>query len=219
MIEQPTDVGMMQCLGGRRVTVALGNIRIRHEQFNQRLQMRILKARDELGQRPPQFAYILGRLRQVVGEVDLGFRHAPQFVNRQLKPILVFVDQALDLEKVILLEAEDELIDVVPHLGFNLPRAVCQDQCQIGLAVFLRLNLLRRHHEARGNDLVLLITTFGYEELFHEPPPNRWCRTQRLKAHVCYRNYRHARGHALIRILCAAHLKVESPRNAPLAPG
>src|ERR1700681_1042420 len=173
MVEQSSDVGMMQRLGRRRVAVALGDLRIRHEQFDQSLEVRILKGCDKLAQRSPEFADILGCLGQVVSEIDFGLCHAAEFVDGQLKSILVFVDQTLDLEEVVLLEAEDKLIDVVPHFGFELAAAISQDQGQIRLAIFLSLYLLRGHYEAGGNDFILLITTFGDKKLFHEPPLNR----------------------------------------------
>ena len=66
--------------------------------------MRILKPGNKLRQRPPEFANIFGGLGKIVGEIDLGFFHAPQLVNRQLKTILIFIDQTLDFEKIILLE-------------------------------------------------------------------------------------------------------------------
>ena len=171
---------MMKGLGRGSIAVALGNLRVRHEQFDQRLQVRILERGHKLRQRSPEFADVLGGLGQVVGEVDIAFFHAPQLVNRELKTILVLVDEPFDLEKVVLLEGEDEFVDVIPHLGFDLAAAIGQDQRQIRLAIFLGLHLLRRHDEAGGDDLVFLLGTLGDEKLFHEPPRNRlaaWLQT------------------------------------------
>ncbi len=77
-------------------------------------------------------------------------------MNGELKAILVLVDQPFDLEEVVLLEDADEILDVVPHLGFDLSAAIAQNQRQVRLSILLRLHLLRRHHEAGGNDLVFL---------------------------------------------------------------
>src|SRR5208337_5265721 len=134
VIEQSADVGMMKRLGGGGVAVALGDLGVGHEQFHQRLQLRILERGDKLGQRPPELADVLGGFRQVVGEVDLSFFHAPQLVNGELKAILVLVDESLDLEEVFLLEDVDEFFDVVPHLGFDLAGAIGQGQSQVRLA-------------------------------------------------------------------------------------
>ncbi len=106
MIKQSADVGMMKGLRRRSIAVALGNFRVRHEQFDQRLQVRILERRHKLRQRSPEFTDVLGGLGQVVGEVDIAFFHAPQLVNRELKTILVLVDQPFDLEKVVLFEGD-----------------------------------------------------------------------------------------------------------------
>jgi len=122
----------------------------------------------KLRQRSPEFADVLGGLGQVVGEVDLSFFHAAQLVNGELKTILILIDEPLDLEKVVLLEGEDEFFDVVPHFGFDLARAICQGQRQVRLAIFFCLHLLRRHHEAGRDDLVFLLATFGDKKLFHE---------------------------------------------------
>ena len=162
---------MVKRLGRGSIAVALGNFRVRHEQFDQRFQVRILERGHKLRQRSPEFADVFGGLGQVVGEVDIALVHAPQLVNRELKTILVLVDEALDLEKVVLLEDGDEFVDVVPHLGFDLAAAIRQDQGQIRLAIFFGLHLLRRHHEAGGDDLVFLLRTFGDEELFQAAQP------------------------------------------------
>jgi hypothetical protein len=66
-------------------------------------------------------------VRQIVGEIDFRFFHAAQLVNRKLKSILVFVDEPFNLEKVVLLEGENEFVDVVPHLGFDLAGAIGED--------------------------------------------------------------------------------------------
>src|ERR1035437_7855619 len=48
VIEQSADVGMMKRLGRGGIAVALGDLRIRHEQFDQRLEVRILEGSDKL---------------------------------------------------------------------------------------------------------------------------------------------------------------------------
>ena len=118
----------------------------------------------------PELANVFCCLGKIVGEIDFAFLHAPQLVDGELETVLVFVDQSLDLEEIILLERIEKFLDVVPHLGFDLPRPVAKSQCQVRLAILFRLHLLRHHHEARGDHFVFLLGTFGDEELFHEPP-------------------------------------------------
>ena len=78
-----------------------------------------------------------------------------------LEAVLVFVDQALDLEEVILLEGVENFFDVVPHLGFDLAAAVAEGERQIGLAGFLGLDLLGDHDKSGGDDLVFVLGAVG----------------------------------------------------------
>src|SRR5258708_6839333 len=94
----------MQRLGGRSVAVGGGDLRVRHEGLDKRLQMRIAEGGDKAGESLPEFVYILRGLGQVVGEVDFGFTELAQLVDRELETVLILVDEALDLQEVILLE-------------------------------------------------------------------------------------------------------------------
>src|SRR4029077_11660352 len=49
VIQQATDISMMQCFRGWRIAVGLRNFRIGHESLNQPLQMLVLKARYKVG--------------------------------------------------------------------------------------------------------------------------------------------------------------------------
>src|SRR5271165_6306522 len=98
--------------------------------------MGILKRGYKFGQRSPEFADVLGGFGEVIGEIDFRLFHAAELVNGELKTILVFVDQPLDLEKVVLLESENEFVDVIPHFGFDLAAAVGENQSQVGIAIF-----------------------------------------------------------------------------------
>src|SRR5271155_5952744 len=93
--------------------------------------MRILKRSDELGQRLPEFVNILCGLGKIVGEFDFRFAELAQFVDGELETVFVFVDEAFDLEKIVLLENVEDLIHVVPHLGFELPAAVAESEREI----------------------------------------------------------------------------------------
>src|SRR5580698_1266919 len=127
----------MQSLGGGGVAVGLGNLRVSHESLDQSFEMGIAKGSNESRQGLPQLADILGRFGQVIGEIDLGVAQATQFVNRDLEAVLVFVEQAFDLEEVVLLEGVDRVLDVIPHLGFDLTGSITQDERQIGLSSLL----------------------------------------------------------------------------------
>src|ERR1700678_3453520 len=124
VIEQAADVGVMQRLGGGSIPISSSDLRIGHEGLYQRLEMKILKCGDKIGKRLPELVNVSRCLGKIVGEFDLRFAQLSQFVDCELEAALVFVDQALDLEKVILLEDVEHLFHVVPHLGLELAAAV-----------------------------------------------------------------------------------------------
>ena len=72
-------------------------------------------------------------------------------MDGDLKSVVVFVEQAFDLDEVFLLKGAEGILDVVPHLGFELTGTVAKCQSQVRLAGFLGLDLLGNHHKA-GND-------------------------------------------------------------------
>ena len=167
VIEQAADVGVMQGLGGGGIAVGGGDFRIGHESLHQRLEMRILKRRDEAGQSLPEFVDVFGGLGKVVGEIDFGFAQLAQLVDSELKAILVFVDEAFDLEEVILLEGVENFFDVVPHFGFELAAAVAESEREVGLAGFLGLDLLADDDEGGSDDLVFVARAIADVEVFH----------------------------------------------------
>ncbi len=125
------------------------------------LRLRILKTGYKIGQRLPQFANIFRGLGQIIGEIYFRISQATQLVNRDLKAVLVFVDQPFDFQEVVLLEGVESLLDVVPHLGFDLAAAVAQSQREVRLTGFLWFDLLGDDYEAGSDDLIFVITAFG----------------------------------------------------------
>src|SRR6266576_4844571 len=168
MVEEPANVCVMQGLGGRGVPVSMCNLRIGHESFNQRLQVRILQSADEIPQGLPQFVNVLGGFRKVVSEVDFAVAQSTDFVNRELKAILVLVEETFDLEEVVLFKSVECILDVVPHLGFDLSAAITQDKSEIRFARLLGLHLLRHHHKGGSNDLIFLLGAVADEKFLHE---------------------------------------------------
>jgi hypothetical protein len=82
-------------------------------------------------------------------------------VNRDLKTVLIFIQQAFDLEEVILFEGINRVLDVIPHFGLELAGAITEDQRQIGFSSFLRLNLFRNDYKTRSDDFVFVVTAVG----------------------------------------------------------
>src|SRR5208337_5139075 len=121
----------MEGLGGWSVAVSGGNFRVGHEGLHQRLEMRILDRGDEVAQGLPELVNVFGGLGKIVGEVNLGFTQLAQLVDGELEAVLVLVDQTLDFEEVILLESLEDLLDVVPHFGFDLAAAVPESEGEV----------------------------------------------------------------------------------------
>ena len=133
---------------------------------------------DEARQGLPELADVFGGLGEVVGEVDFGFSQAAQFVDGELEAVLVLVDQALDLDEVVLIEGVDGILDVVPHLGFDVAAAIAEGQSQVGFTGLLGLDLLGNHHEARSDDLVFVLDAVGNEKFLHRLRPVTRSRVQ-----------------------------------------
>src|SRR4029077_6552975 len=180
MIEQAANIGVVQGLGGWSHAIRLGNFGIGHEGLNQRLEVNILKAGDIAGQRLPQLADVFRSLGQVIGEIDFRIPETTELMDSDLKSILVFVEQALDLDEVILLESVQGILHVVPHLGFDVAGAITERQRQVRFTRFFGLHLFDDDDEARGNDFVFVLDTIAYKEVFHD----EWCRRLRKLAPV-----------------------------------
>ena len=90
-------------------------------------------------------------------------------MDGDLKTVLISVQKPLHLQEIVLLEGVEGVLNVVPHLGFDLAGTVAQSERQIRLARLLGLHLLGYHHEAGCDDLVFLLGTIADEEIFHEP--------------------------------------------------
>ena len=89
-------------------------------------------------------------------------------MDRDLEPVLVLIEQALDFEEVILIEGVDGIFDVVPHLGFDLAATVGENQRQVRLSALLGLDLLGTDDKSGGDDLVFEAGTIREEEIFHD---------------------------------------------------
>src|SRR6202142_172294 len=149
VIEQSADISMVQSLGGGSIAVGFGNVGVSHEGFDQRPEMGVLKRSDEGCQGLPEFADVFGGFWQVVREVNLRLSQTAKFVNGDLEPVLIFVEQALDLEEIVLLEGVDGVLDVIPHLGFNLAGTITEGQRKVGFSGLLRFDLFGNNHKTR----------------------------------------------------------------------
>src|SRR2546427_498362 len=89
-------------------------------------------------------------------------------MDGELKPILVLVDQAFDFEEIILLEGLENVVNVIPHLSFQLAGAVSHGEGQIRFAGLFRLDLLSDDNKGRSDDLVLVADAVANVEVLHE---------------------------------------------------
>src|SRR6266496_1785864 len=129
--------------------------------------MRISERLHEFHQRSPQLINVLGGFRKVIGKIDFGVRHSSELVDRQLKTVLILVEQPFDLQKVFLLEGVDGVFHVVPHLGFDLSATVGESQREIRLTGLFWLYLFYGDDEAGSDYLVLKARTIREEEILH----------------------------------------------------
>jgi hypothetical protein len=88
-------------------------------------------------------------------------------VDGKLETLLVFIDEALDLEEIVLLKSIEHFLDVIPHFCFELAAAITECEREVRLAGFLRFDLLGYHDERRGNDFIFVANAIADVEIFH----------------------------------------------------
>src|SRR4051794_37802116 len=88
-------------------------------------------------------------------------------MDRELETAIVFIDEAADLDEIVLFELIDGFGDAVPHLGFDLASAVSQGKRKVRVAVLLRLYLLGSNNEGGRDVLVLTLGGLVDKEFFH----------------------------------------------------
>ena len=94
---------------------------------------------------------------------QLAFEHA----DGELKASVVAVENALDPDDVVDVEAFRGGSHVVPHLGRDLAAAIGKREIEVRLTVFLRLQLLRSNQETGADDLVFLLRGIADVDFFH----------------------------------------------------
>src|SRR5580704_1510756 len=77
VIQQTTNVSVVQGLGRRSIAVGLCDLRVGHERLNQRPEVRILEACDKRREGLPKLVDILGGFREIVGKIYLRFPQLP----------------------------------------------------------------------------------------------------------------------------------------------
>src|SRR5581483_2924433 len=180
VIEQPTDVRVVQGLGRRSGSVRNRHLWIVHEGLNQAFQVWVFEAVNKLRQRAPELVNVFGGFREIICELYFYFVQAPQLVDRQLEAVVVLVDQAFDFDEVVLLEAIDAIGNVVPHLGFDLSGAVRQRESEVGFTGFFRLDLFYSDDKAGNDDLIFVLRRLGDIKVFHRLDIVPWVKLSRV---------------------------------------
>ena len=126
-----------------------------------------LKAGNKPRQCLPKLTDIFRGLGKVVAEINFRVSQLADFVDRNLKTVVVLVDQAFDLDEVFLLKGADGIFDVVPHLGFDVAGTVAERERQVGIAGFFRLDLLGNDDKGGSDDLVFVLSAVGEKKFFH----------------------------------------------------
>src|SRR5581483_157980 len=96
VVQQSANISMVQGFCGWRIAIGASDLWVSHERAHQRSEIRVLKRIDEAAESAPKFINVLRCLRKVVREVDLGIAQFSQFMNCDLKAVLIFVQQTLN---------------------------------------------------------------------------------------------------------------------------
>src|SRR5215469_10821038 len=168
VVEQASDIGVVHGLGRRGASVGGRNLRVGHKCLDQGPQVDVLERANEFLERVPQGVNVFVGFRKVIDKIYVGVVQAAQLVNGELEAILESVQEALHLEIVFLLEGVKRILDVVPHLGFDLSGAVAEGQGQIRTAVFLWFDLLGNDYEAGDDDFIFKARAVREIKILHD---------------------------------------------------
>ncbi len=158
----------MQPLGRRSLAQRLCDLRIVQERLQQRLQIRIAKARHPVLQLRPHFPDIALRLRNKIAQLELARRCPANLLHFYLQPLVEPADLAADLDNIAGLERPG-VVDL-PHPPVDLSRAIRERQRKIPPAIPARAHLLRHRREEFGNLPILPARQIRHHYVFHLVP-------------------------------------------------
>ena len=156
MLDQPSEPGMMHRFRRRSGPKGERDRFVREDRFEQRFEMRAGHRRNPGAELREHFVTIAFGCRKVIGEIDFRLRHRQKFVNRELLPVLKYLEQSLYAHKIVALESIQHFGRVLPHLGVELAGAIGERHRKIRFARFLLANIFVMHQEDPGDDLVRL---------------------------------------------------------------
>ena len=175
VIEQAADKSVVQRLGSGRILVRRYQCFVRNELVEQRLEPGVLETVNVIAEGLPELVDVLGRLREVVRIIDLRLAQLADLVDGHLPAAVVLVQDAFDLDEIVLVKAGDGVADVVPHVGLQLSGAVRKHEGEIEFTVLLRLHLFDGDDEVGGDGLVFQTRAIADIEILH---PDLWGRIE-----------------------------------------
>ncbi len=120
----------------------LGKVLVHQEALGQRPQVRVAEAAQEAAQALVQFAHVLRRVRQEVGQFDARGVDAVELAEDELQRPLEELHLAPDEEEVAGLEGAELLVAGVPQAGVDGAGAVAEVGLDVQVAVAVGPQLL-----------------------------------------------------------------------------
>ena len=126
MLDKPSEEGVMNAFGGRRDFEAARDFGIVHEAFEKRAQRSASDASDDAPQLGEHFLRVARGCREEIGLIHRFERLLREFVNGQLQPSLMNLQQAADFQEIVAIEGVHHFGGVIPHSGVDIARAVAE---------------------------------------------------------------------------------------------
>jgi hypothetical protein len=168
VIEQASDIGVVESFCGGSISISCRDYRIGHEGLNQSLQILVLKSGDEVGESSPQLINVFRRFWKIVSKLDFRITQFSKLMNRELETLFVLIDEAFDFQEIILLKRLEDFLYVVPHFGFNLTAAIAECEREVRLPSLLGLDLFGDNDKSGSDDLIFVARTIANVEVLHQ---------------------------------------------------
>src|SRR5262245_7586142 len=119
---------MMNLLCGRRDLVPSDHVGVVKNAAHERTKMRVADSLNGSAQLHPHLLGISLRGWKVVGEIYLRIVDPLHLMNRQLRTIMKYLNQAFDFDEIVSLERLEDLTHVIKHLRVELTSAVGEQE-------------------------------------------------------------------------------------------
>ena len=154
VLEQPAAESVMNALGGGGDRVAGGDFRVVEKRIQQVADALVVERGDDGAQFAPHLAGIAEGGREEVPEIHFVVSDAAEFVDGELRAVVVELQKALHLDEIVAVERVHHLGHVVPHFGVDFAGAVGQQKREIRLAGALLPDLFGVNQKCSGGRFV-----------------------------------------------------------------